>query len=271
MNALRKIALIRRGAADSPYLVDWLREAGATPIDVCAWRDTHVLRLGDDGGCALHLAGQPIECVDAVLMTGTPGTFEASSSSPRDRWYRNAERTAALLSALAGARRPYIVNRGDVLLWGRQFGDPLVALRHLAACGWRTPTLRTRYTTRDDDPPIGYTWAAPDPPAETIAAATGKRLAIFTREGDPFMADAPTSPAPTDVREMTVPMQALLHARGLDWVTVAIGRLDGLTHAFGMRPCLPASLGPRGFVRALETVSAAFAARGNQEAACALC
>lgn len=250
------VAVIRRGASDSPHLLSWVRELRYEILDVKNWSDVHITNLGSDGDCSTRLAGIPINRFDLIFFLGVPGSWERSVLSERDHWYRNAERRAALQAALAGTAHPYIINRGDALLWGRQLADPLSMLRRLGCCGWNTPVLHRTYITSDDDHIPAGPQATRDSGPTTDASVTEKRLAVFTRRGEPFMADSSLTDVPADVIDKAEAMRSLLDGLDLDWATVAVGTFDNRTFAFGMRPWLPASLGANGFVRAMNTVAA---------------
>ncbi len=265
------IAVIRRDARDTPHLLAWIRAAGGEPIDVCEWRDVHLVRLSSHGECDTRLAGIDLERFDAVLLVGVPACATAAALPQRERWFRHAERSAALLAALCGARSPVLINRGDALSWGRQLADPLTTLRQLSRCGWRTPRLETRHAMHDD--PAAPRTSLPPPGRGTGPddGITSRRLAIFTRRGEPFMVDEPARHAPADIRAMTRPMQALLDSLDLDWVTVAVGRIDDRLHAFGMRSRLPRGLGAAGFARVAATLDCGVSRRSPPEVSCASC
>ena len=259
MAGLGTVAVIRRDQTDSAYLIPWIRAAGGVPLDVCNWSDVQVLCVSSSGDCELRLAGTPLEGINSVLLSGTPGSGDCPAMSLRERWYRNAERNAALQAALAGAQHTYIVNRGDALSFGRQHVDPLTMLRRLATCGWRTPTLAIGYTTRDDDLAKARALPPPDRSANSPNEVAEKRLVIFSRCGDALMADGPVRTTPENVLAMRDTMQSLLRSLDLDWATVAVGMVKGQIYAFGMRPWLPASLGHDGFARLYRSIKASSA------------
>jgi hypothetical protein len=242
-NLTRKIAVLRRGPFDSSHIFAWLKHAGHCAVDICEWRDVRQIEVRDDGVCRALLAGIPIRAFDAIMVVGTPGTYEKSSMQRRDVWYRNAERTAALLAALSLASGPRIINPGLVFLWSRQLADPLVMLRRLAACGWLTPVTRHQFQVQDDG--IGaieqggecvIARRIPDPPTES------RRLIVFTPSGLPVIPDDLDIEMRREIVLRTDATVAMMSDLALDWLTVAIGGSGTSTFAYGAMAELPQSL-----------------------------
>jgi hypothetical protein len=241
-NLTGKIAVLRRGPHDSSHLLVWLRHAGRCAVDICEWRDVRQIEVRDDGLCRALLAGIPIQAFDAIMLVGTPGMHEKSSMQRRDVWYRNAERTAALLAALSLASGPRILNRGLVFLWSRQLADPMIMLRRLAACGWRTPVTRHHLHMQDDGSgafaqgeECVIARRIPDPPAES------RHLIVFTPSG-PVTPENLDTDMHHEVVLRTDATVAMINELALDWLTVAIGGSGTGTFAYGAMPELPKTL-----------------------------
>jgi hypothetical protein len=235
-NAARTIAVLRRGPYDSTHILAWVRHAGHRAVDICAWRDVRDLEVRDDGLCRALLAGIPMQAFDAIMVVGTPGQYEKSSLPQRDVWYRNAERTAALIAALSLLNGPRILNPGLVFLWSRQLADPVVMLRRLAACGWRTPVIRHRFQAQDGDSENVTSSRSPDPPEQS------RRLIVFTLSRPPVMPADVDADVRRAVDLRTDATVAMLKDMGLDWLTVAIGGAASETVAYGATSELPQSL-----------------------------
>ena len=242
-NLTRKIAVLRRGPFDSSHVLAWLRHAGHCAVDVCEWRDVRQIEVRDDGVCRAVLAGIPIQAFDAIMVVGTPGLYEKSSMQRRDVWYRNAERTAALLAALSLVSGPRVLNPGLVFLWSRQLADPMVMLRRLAACGWRTPVTRHHLHIQDDGSGAFAqgeecltVHRIPDPPPES------RHLIVFTPSGPPVIPDDLDIDMRREVVLRTGATVAMMSNLALDWLTVAIGGSSTGTLAYGAMAELPRSL-----------------------------
>jgi len=236
------VAVLRRGFTDSIHVISWIVKAGFLPTDICMWEEVKILELTDAGVCRASLAGKHLEEFKLIFYVGTPGAYPVPQAPPRELWYRNSERTAALLAALSGVSGPRIINRGHALLWGRQLADPLNMLRCLANYGWKTPELETKFSFGNEE--IGPTsLSSKSPPcSRRPEPREARRLAVFLRSGSPFMADAPNDPLPAEIRAMTEPTREMLCHLDLDWVTIAVANCEGATHAFGMKAELPRSL-----------------------------
>ena len=238
----KSIAVLRRGRQDSSHLIAWLKSSRYQLTDVCKWEEVQILELNYAGDCRAYLAGKPLHEFDTIFYVGTPGAHSIQATSLVEGWYRNAERSAAILAALSGVSGPRVFNRGNILLWGRQIADPLVMLRCLAGFGWKTPAIDTKMVLGDDhidgDLTIGASRERechPEPKKK-------KRLAIFSRWEAPFVADAPGDRAPEEIACMNPATQTMLRHLDLDCATIAVANFNGVAYAFGIKPELPCSL-----------------------------
>lgn len=249
------LALVRRSERDVTHLPAWFSAAGLEVADVRRWEDVQIFEVSNAGRVRVYLNGACLDGYDLVYWAGAPGALDGVGAggvgSGREGWYCNAERTAALLAALSGARGPRLINPGETLLWGRLLSDPRTTLRRLAACGWKTPSLTTAFDLGAE--PIGPSpWSLPPGERSVQPTPESRRLAIFTRTGAPFMADRPDEDAPPAILAMSPATQVMLRALGWDWATIAVGFVGDEGWAHGVRPELPRSLATDAAVRVIR-------------------
>ena len=234
------IAVLRRGSTDSSHILTWLEYAGYKCVDIFKCQDVELFDIDDTGTCRVLLAGISVQSFFAIIVLGTPGTYSNSTLKDRDLWYRNAERTSALLSALTLTTIPRIINAGLVFLWNRQLVDKGLMLRRLNSCGWRIPEsiqyfdLDNNY--ENDLSRSVHSHRTPEPNLET------HQLVVFTSSGlSVFVYDQEFSPQEEITFRSDATIQMLRNLK-LDWLTIAIGEFNGLTFAYGAKIELPRSL-----------------------------
>ena len=136
---MNEIAVIRRSAVDSAPVLEAIRAAFPSTIDVHRWEHVRIDRVDSDGQVTAYFGDAPIDELRAVFHLGSPAF--ALPSPSREQTYVSMERDQSMLAALAACRHIKIVNRGAVLAGNRGVLEPSGQLRILARIGWTTPSV----------------------------------------------------------------------------------------------------------------------------------